>query len=94
MKNREQVSRFHYLNLCSSKMKGNMIKLSFLVLLSSLSYESEKILTIYLVTIYLVNNQPINLIFSASTNPDSDDDVNGFEDINGGEIDYIKLAQL
>ena len=29
-----------------------------------------------------------------STSPESDDDVNGFEDINGGEIDYVKLAQL
>ena len=36
----------------------------------------------------------ISSIKSASSNPDSDDDVNGFEDINGGEIDYIKLAQL
>ena len=42
----------------------------------------------------IIYNQPINQSFSASTNPDSDDDVNGFEDINGGEIDYIKLAQL
>ena len=38
-----------------------------------------------------------NFYFSStyiSTSPESDDDVNGFEDINGGEIDYVKLAQL
>ena len=40
----------------------------------------------------------VNFGFSStylkSTSPKSDDDVNGFEDINGGEIDYVKLAQL